>query len=299
MNDETDELDLDTDDPMEDEPSYKSPFEALRHQTEDGQEYWLAREFARLLTYADYRSFLRVIARARLAAANVGQVVESHFQDGLEIVEGSNGTKRHVEDIRLSRYACYLILQNADPSKLIVAQAQAYFARSAYVLEQVSRTEAQKRLYLRHKMSDHNKQLAEAASESGVVKNSDFAIFQDHGYMGLYGGLKTREIHERKGLKKGQQVLDHMGSEELAANLFRATQTEAKLRREQIQDKEVANQIHQEMGRKVREFIIEVGNTLPEDLPNPRESIQQLQQREKKRLERGPQLSMFDEADEE
>ncbi len=278
--------------------SFQSPFEAIRHKTIGGQDCWSAREFARLLTYTDYRSFLKVVTKAKLACANAGQSVELHFVDTLEETASNEGVRRQVEDIQLSRYACYLILENADPAKPIVAQAQTYFAAAVLQAEQMGNTEAQRRLFLRHKLSDHNKELAQAASQAGVIRPGDFAIFQDHGYMGLYGGLKSRDIHERKGLQKNQQILDHMGSEELAANLFRATQAEAKLRRDEVKTKEAANETHLEMGRKVRDFIKEVGGTMPEDLPSPAGGIQQLQQKEKQRLERGPQLSMFDEPDE-
>ncbi len=216
------------------------------------------------------------------------------------MIETGKGAKRRVEDFELSRYGCYLTLQNADPSKPIVALGQTYFAiqtrRQEIADELAGLTEDQRRLYLRGQLADHNRQLAEAASQAGVVKPIDFAVFQDHGYMGLYGGLKARDIHARKGLKKNQQIPDHMGSTELAANLFRATQTEEKIRREGIKGKDKANRTHFQVGRKVRQTIQELGGTMPEDLPTPKESIQQLQQREQKLLKQGPQISLFDEA---
>ncbi len=205
-----------------------------------------------------------------------------------------------MEDIHLSRYACYLIVQNADPSKEIVALGQTYFTIQTRRQEQrdepEGKNEDQKHLYLREQLSDHNRQLAASANQAGVIRPTDFAIFQDHGYMGLYGGLKSKDIHARKELKKSQQILDHMGSEELAANLFRATQTDAKLRREQIQGKDNANATHKEVGREVRDTIKRLGGTMPEDLPKPLDSIKQLQQREKKLLAQELQPSIFDEA---
>lgn len=158
-------------------------------------------------------------------------------------------------------------------------------------------SEDQLRLIRRSQMSVHNSQLAEAAQKSGVIEPINFAIFQDHGYQGLYGGLRARDIHARKGLRKNEEILDYMGSDELAANAFRASLTRQKLERERVKGKENANRTHHEMGRKVREFIKEVGATLPEDLPTPKESIQQLQHKEQKRLEQGQQPLLFDQPD--
>lgn len=281
----------------EEDRSYNSPFERIRRVSEDGSEYWSARDLAKVLDYNDYRNFSRVVSKARIACENSGQAVSDHFVDVTDMVQIGSGAKRKIEDVYLSRYACYLVIQNADPSKEIVALGQTYFAVQTRRQEQADElaglTEEQKRLYLRGQLTSHNRQLAEAASMAGVVQGIDFAIFQDHGYAGLYGGLRARDIHTRKGLKKSQQILDHMGSEELAANLFRATQTDAKLRRESIQGKDKANQTHYEVGRKVRQTIEELGGTLPEELPTPTESIQQLQTKEKKRLNAGPQMPLL------
>ena len=165
-----------------------TPFERIRRESPAGNEFWSSRDFAQVLGYADYRNFDAVVEKARTACFNSGQRVDDHFVEITEMVGIGSGAQRPVKTVMMSRYACYLVIQNADPVKEIVALGQTYFA----------------------------------------VK--DYAIFQNHGYAGLYGGLVAQDIHARKGLKKGQQILDHMGSTELAANLFRATQAEEKLR---------------------------------------------------------------------
>ena len=278
----------------------QSLFAQIRHETEEGGEYWSARDLAEVLGYkTNYRNFKNVIKKAQIACEGSGYAIEDHFVETRKMVAIGSGARREVEDMLLTRYACYLIVQNADPAKEVVALGQTYFAiqtqRQEEADELAGLNEAQKRLYLRGEMSRHNKQLAEAANQAGVVQPIDFAIFQDHGYMGLYGGLRNRDIHQRKGLKSSQYILDHMGSTELAANLFRATQAEEKLRREGVQGKEKANRTHYEVGRKVRQTIEELGGTLPEDLPTPPESIQQLERQEKKRLAQGPQGSLLPE----
>jgi len=280
--------------------SHTSPFEAIRRVNEEGIEYWTARDLARVLGYAtNYRNFKNAISKAEIACVNSGQSVTDHFAHVRNMVDIGSGAKRKVEDVQISRYGCYLIIQNADPTKEIVALGQTYFAvqtrRQEQADEMVALSEDQRRLYLRSQLSDNNRQLSEAASEAGVVKSMDFAIFQDHGYMGLYGGLRAKDIHARKGLKKNQQIPDHMGSDELIANLFRASQTRQKLEREQVKGKEQANRTHYEVGQRVRQTIKDLGGTLPENLPSPKESIQQLEQKERKRLKQGLQPSMFDE----
>jgi len=280
-----------------------SPFEAIRREDEDGGEYWSARELAKILGYTEWRNFTTAIEKAKEACQNSGQAISDHFVDTNKMIEAGKKARRKIDDYHLSRYACYLIVQNADPSKPIVALGQSYFAvqtrRQELADELAGISEDQLRLLRRPQMTIHNSQLAEAAQNAGVIKSIDFAIFQDHGYMGLYGGLKAKDIHAHKGLKKSQEILDFMGSDELAANIFRASQTKQKLEREQVKGKEKANRVHQEVGKKVRQTIQELGGTLPEDLPTPTESIQQLQRKEQKRLEAASRPSLFDDPEPE
>lgn len=263
-------------------------FEQIKRIDENNNEHWSARDLAKVLEYSEYRHFIPVIDRAKDACKNSGFNVSDHFEDILEMIELGKGAKRTIDDVKLSRYACYLIVQNADSTKEVVALGQTYFAIQTR-LQEISQmdeynrlsTEEEKRLFLRNEMAEHNKQLAEAAKGAGVIEPIDYAIFQNHGYMGLYGGLDAKGIHKKKGLKKSQQILDHMGSTELAANLFRATQTEEKLRRENIKGKQKANQTHFEVGKKVRKTIEELGGTMPENLPAA-DSIKKLESKEKK-----------------
>ena len=265
-------------------------FESIKRVDEAGIEFWPSRDLAKSLDYADYRNFITVINKAKEACENSGQLISDHFGDITEMFPIGSGAARPLDTIKLSRYACYLTVQNADPGKTIVAQAQTYFAiqtRIAEVqqMEDYNRlsNEEEKRLFLRNELAKHNSQLADAAKNAGVIQPSDYAIFQNYGYQGLYGGLGSQEIHARKGLKKSQKILDHMGSTELAANLFRATQTEEKLRRENIKGKTKANQTHYEVGAKVRQTIKELGGTMPENLPAA-QSIKSLETKKKKQL---------------
>ena len=262
-------------------------FDSIKQYTENGTEFWYARDLQKVLDYAEWRNFLNVIAKARTACEKSGVVVDDHFVDVNKMVAIGARAEREIEDIMLTRYACYLIVQNADPDKEIIALGQTYFAvktRQQELIEDYEQlSEDQKRLAIRNEMIEHNKSLAEAAQMAGVTDPRDYAIFQNKGYQGLYGGLGVKEIHARKGLKKSQKILDHMGSTELAANLFRATQTDEKLRREKIRGKAAANQTHYEVGRKVRQTIKELGGTMPEDLPTPEKSIQKIEREQKKK----------------
>lgn len=272
------------------EKQHNSIFEQIRRIDENGNEFWSARDMAKVLEYSEYRHFVPVIEKAKEACRNSGQNFMDHFEDYLDMIEIGKGGKRPVDSVKLSRYACYLIIQNADPSKEIVANGQTYFAVQTRIAEikqmdeyNYLSTEDEKRLFLRNELAKHNAQLASAAKDAGVLDSKDYAIFQNYGYKGLYGGLDAKAIHTHKGLKKSQKILDHMGSTELAANLFRATQTEDKLRREQIQGKQKANQTHYQVGAKVRQTIKELGGTMPEDLPTV-ESIKSIEKKEQKKL---------------
>lgn len=264
-------------------------FESIKHVNEYGQEYWLARELQSVLEYAQWRRFSETVERAKLACKNSGFSIDDHFANVGKMVDIGSGAEREIDDVMLSRYACYLIVMNGDPRKEVIAAGQTYFAiktREQELSDDYKElTEDQKRLAIRKEMKRHNASLADAAHDAGVVEPLDYAIFQNFGYMGLYGGMDMRAIHKHKGLKKSQKILDHMGSTELAANLFRATQTEEKLRREQVQGKTEANRTHYEVGKKVRETIQELGGTMPEDLPTPEKSIKQIErEQERKQL---------------
>lgn len=257
-------------------------FESIKQFDHDGQEYWNSRDMARVLGYSDYRNFLNIIEKAKTACVNSSQQIQNHFVDLTDMVKIGSGSERSVNSIALSRYACYLIIQNADPAKEIVALGQTYFAFQTRKQE-LADQETDRRVMLRLEMKLHNTKLAQAAKTAGVLKPLDYAIFQNYGYKGLYNGLSATDIHKKKGLKKSQSILDHMGSSELAANLFRATQTEEKLRRENIQGKSQANQTHYEVGLKIRQTIQELGGTMPEDLPT-QASIKKLAQEKEKLL---------------
>ena len=264
-------------------------FESIKHVNEYGEEYWLARELQPVLEYVQWRRFSDAIERAKLACKNSGFAVEDHFADVGKMVDIGSGAERQIDDVMLSRYACYLIVMNGDPRKEVIAIGQSYFAVKTRQQELIDNyeqmSEDQKRLAIRNEMIAHNKSLAEAAQMAGIADQREYAIFQNKGYQGLYGGLGAKEIHARKGLKKSQKILDHMGSTELAANLFRATQTDEKLRRENIQGKQAAYDTHYQVGKKVRQTIQELGGTMPEDLPTPEKSVKQIEREvERKKL---------------
>ncbi len=275
---------------QEEENNYtESLFESIRHINENNQEFWYARELQIALEYTEWRNFKKVIDKAIITCENSENDVFDHFVGINKTIAMPKNAEKIIEEYYLSRYACYLIVQNADPRKKVIALGKSYFAvktRQQELIENYDKlTENQKRLAIRKEMAEHNKLLVAAAKEAGGESSLDYATFQNYGYMGLYGGLKAKDIHSRKGLKKNQNILDHMGYEELAANLFRATQTEAKLRRENIQGKDNANSTHYSVGNEVRNTIKRLGGTMPEDLPTPEKSIKQLEKEEKKKLQ--------------
>jgi DNA-damage-inducible protein D len=263
-------------------------FESIKHINAFGQEFWSARELQGVLEYTEWRNFSNIIDKAKNACESSNNSVLDHFVNVNKTIDMPKSAKKEIEDITLSRYACYLIVMNGDPHKEVIAVGQTYFAiktRQQELFENYEQlSEDQKRLAIRNEMVSHNKSLAEAAQIAGVNDSRDYAVFQNKGYQGLYGGLGVNEIHARKGLKKSQKILDHMGSTELAANLFRATQTDEKLRRDNVRGKEAANQTHYTVGHKVRQTIKELGGTMPENLPTPSKSIKQIE-REKKEKE--------------
>lgn len=264
----------------------ESPFDSIRHINEYGAEYWDARELMPVLGYKQWRRFADTIDRAKVSCEVSGNTVSDHFADVGKTIAMPKGATKTISDYHLSRYACYLIAMNGDPRKEAIALAQSYFAiktREQELSEDFEQlTEDQKRLAVRGELIRHNKSLADAAHQAGVETPMEYAIFQNYGYMGLYGGLKAKDIARRKGLKKGQHILDHMGSTELAANLFRATQTDEKLRRDHVKGKAAANQTHYTVGQKVRQTIADLSGTMPEDLPTPDKSIKQIEHRQKK-----------------
>lgn len=261
-------------------------FDDIKHINEYGQEFWYARDLQVVLEYSQWRRFNETIERAKKACDNSGQNSIDHFAEVGKTIKMPKNAKKTVKDYMLSRYACYLIVMNGDSRKEVIALGQTYFAVKTRQQELIDNydelSENQKRVAIRREMKEHNKSLAEAAQMAGIIEPKDYAIFQNRGYQGLYGGLGAKEIHKRKGLKKGENILDHMGSTELAANLFRATQTDEKIRRENIKGKKNANQAHYEVGKKVRQTIKELGGTMPEDLPTPNKSIKQIEKEQKK-----------------
>lgn len=274
-------------------------FEDIKHATEDGGEYWLARELAPVLEYAKWENFQHTIERAMLSCKNSGFNVSDHFPEVRKMVNLGSGSQRKLKDYMLSRYACYLIVQNGDPRKEVIALGQTYFAiqtRRQEIADTFNQLdEDSKRLVIRGEVKSWNAMLAEAAHRAGITEQADYAEFQNAGYMGLYGGLKVSDIHRRKGLAPEQKILDHMGSEELGANLFRITQTEAKMRRDDPQGLAEASGIHYVVGKEVREAIEKIGGTMPEELPTPEKSISQVEKEQLKKLKQDREKLMLDE----
>lgn len=262
-------------------------FEDIKQVRADGSEFWSARELAIALDYTQWRNFSKVIGRAMIACENSGHSVSNDFAEVSKIVE-AGATSKPKKDYELSRYACYLIVQNGDPRKEVIALGQTYFAIQTYRQEVADHfnqlDEDRRRLVVRGDIKQWNQLLAETAHDAGVITNEEFAIFQNAGYMGLYGGFDVEDIHARKELEIGQKILDYMGSTELIANLFRISQTEEKLRKDHIQGAAAATSAHYNVGREVRSAIKKIGGTMPEDLPKPEKSIQQIEKEQLARL---------------
>ena len=262
-------------------------FEDIKQIRADGTEFWSARELATTLEYNKWENFHKVIKRAMLACENSGRSVEECFPEVRKIVDAGI-TSKPVKDYELTRYACYLIVQNGDPRKEVIALGQTYFAIQTYRQEVADHfnelDEDRRRLVVRGDIKQWNQMLAETAHSAGVITNEEFAIFQNAGYMGLYGGLDVDDIHKRKNLEVGQKILDYMGSTELIANLFRISQTEEKLRKDEVNNAKTATSIHYSVGKEVRSAIEKIGGTMPEDLPTPEKSIQEIEREQMARL---------------
>jgi len=274
-------------------------FEAIRQTDENGNEFWHARDLAAVLQYAQWRNFHKVIDRAMLACKNSGFDVGNHFAEVSKTIMMPKTAEKQVVDYKLTRYACYLIVQNGDPRKEIIALGQTYFAiqtrrqELADTFNQLD--ENNKRLVVRGNIKQWNQLLAEAAHNAGVISDEEFAIFRNAGYMGLYGGLTVADIHKRKRLKEKEKILDFMGSTELIANLFRISQTEEKLKIDQVSTAAEANEIHYNIAEKIRKAMIDMGTTLPENLPTPEKSIQVVEREEIKKLRDSKTKLMLDE----
>ena len=261
-------------------------FEDIKHVNEFGEEYWEARELMKVLGYSKWSNFKKVIDKAKISC-NLSKIeVKSHFADVGKIVK-AGVTSKEVEDYHLTRYACYLIVQNGDPRKDVIALGQSYFAvqtrKMELMEEEFSRLdENQKRLYTRINVRNKNQYLFETAKNAGV---KNYGKFNNAGYKGLYNGETAKDIAKRKGIKETDDILDYMGSEELGANLFRITQTDAKLKRDKINTEEDACDTHYHVGAAVRKTIGDLGGTMPEKLPTPELSIQELEQNELKKID--------------
>lgn len=263
-------------------------FEDIKHIDENGVEFWYARELMKVLSYKDWRYFDAVIEKAKIACQNSEITDIDHFVVDNKMVEIGSGAKREQKDYKLTRYACYLIAQNANPRLKIVALAQTYFAvqtRKQEINEKEYSllTEDEKRFYQRNLTKKGNYSLNQTAKKAGV---KNFDKFHNSGYKGLYNGETADDIAKRKGLRYREDILDNMGSEELAANLFRITQTESKLKKDKISSEKEANITHYNIGKNIREVIAKNGGTMPEELPTPKKSLKQLEKENKKTLKR-------------
>ena len=261
-------------------------FEDIKHIDEYGNEYWYARELQVALDYKKWQKFENVIENAKIACENSDNAVSDHFTQMGKMINTGKTAKRKVVDFKLSRYACYLIVQNANPNKEVVALGQTYFAVQTRKQELTEKeysklTEDKKRFYQRNLTKKGNYSLNQVAKKCGV---KNFDKFHNAGYRGLYNGESADDIAKRKGLRYREDILDNMGSEELAANLFRISQTESKLKRDNVTGEKDANETHYNIGKNIREVIAKNGGTMPEDLPTPKKSLKELEKEEIKKL---------------
>ncbi len=259
-------------------------FEEIKHIDEYGNEYWYARELSKVLEYRDWRNFLKVLKKAKEACENSGIDADAQLVEVNKLSKRNNNAVASIQDFKLTRYMCYLIVQNADPSKEVIALGQTYFAIQTRRQELTEKeysmlTEDEKRFYQRNLTKKGNYSLNIAAKNAGV---KNFDKFHNAGYKGLYNGETASDIAKRKKIRYREDILDNMGSEELAANLFRITQTESKLKKENIKSENDANKTHYEIGKKVRKAIADIGGTMPEDLPTPDKSLKELEKENKK-----------------
>ncbi len=266
----------------EKEISYNT-FEEIKHIDENGNEYWLARELQVALDYKKWQKFMNVIENAKIACEQSKFIIDNHFTQVGKMVDIGSKTSRSIVDYKLSRYACYLIVQNADPKKEVVALGQTYFAvqtrrQELFEREYENLSEDEKRLYQRNLTRKGNYLLNQTARKSGV---KNFDKFHNYGYKGLYGGETANDIAKRKKLRYREDILDNMGSDELVANLFRISQTEQKLKNEKIKTETDANETHYKVGSKIRNTIKELGGTMPEEMPTPRKNLRQLEKENK------------------
>ena len=261
-----------------------SIFESIKHIDKNNNEYWLARELSKALMYNDWRNFFKIINKAKISCKNSNNDIKEHIVEFNNMLNIGNNAKRKVNDYKLSRYACYLIAQNADSRKKVVALAQTYFAvqtRRQELLEEKYKelSEDQKRLYIRNLTKRGNYSLNQTAKKAGV---RNFDKFHNYGYKGLYNGETANDIAKRKGLRYREDILDNMGSDELAANLFRISQTDQKLKNDNIKGETKANKTHYKVGKNIRNVIIKNGSTVPEKLPTPNKSLKQIEKRNDK-----------------
>ena len=261
-------------------------FDNIKHIDEYGNEFWFARELQKVLEYKDWRNFLKVLNKAKKACSNSGFNIDEQLVEVNKLSKRNNNAIANIQDYKLSRYMCYLIVQNADPNKEVVALGQTYFAiqtRKQEITEQEydSLSDDEKRFYQRKLTKQGNYTLQKVASTAGV---KNMAEFHNAGYKGLYNGETADDIFKRKKLRYREDILDNMNEDELVANLFRINQTKQRLIRDNVQGEKEAKDVHYEVGKKVRRAIADIGGMMPEEMPTPKKSLKELE-REKKQLE--------------